>query len=255
MRYAVRGAENDGPTILFVHGWMGRFTFWDFNAPAIAKTNRTIAVDLPGYGASGAGRTNWTVAGYGDDIAHFIDALDLHDVVLVGHGMAGPIALRATSLVPGRVLGVIGVDTFQNVEFEFRRERMEPVFAAYESDFAGTCGQFVNAMFAAEADAFLKETVRAETCAGDPVLAVALLKDFAGWDHPGSMRAAGTKPIRAINGSYMATEIEINRKYAPDFDAVLVDGGGHFLFMERPEEFNTVLLRMIAELVGRGAGG
>lgn len=255
MSYAVRGAEHRGPTVLFVHGWMGRFTFWDINAPQVAKTYRTVAIDLPGHGSSGAGRSVWTVAGYGDDVAHLIEALDLHDVVLVGHSMGGPIALRTASLVPDRVLGVVGVDTFQNAEFEFRPEQMEPLFTALERDFPATCTRFVDAMFAPDADAFLRESARAEMCAGDPAIAVALLRDFLGWDHPESMRAAGTKPVRAINASTMATEIEINRKYAPDFDAVLMDDVGHFLYLERPDEFNTLLDRAIADIVGVGGGG
>jgi pimeloyl-ACP methyl ester carboxylesterase len=251
MRYAVRGAANDAPTILFVHGWMGRFTFFDLNAPTIAEAYRTIAIDLPGHGTSGAERADWTVAGFGDDLAHVVETLDLRDVVLVGHSMGGPVALRAASLVPDRVLGVIGIDTFQNVEFEFDPEPMEQILTAYEADFVGTCARFVDAMFAPGADGFVTEAVRADMCGGNPAIGIALLRDFMTWDHAATMSAAGAIPVRAINAATMPTEIDINRKYAPDFDAVLIDGVGHFLFLERPEEFNAVLDGMIEEL---GAG-
>jgi pimeloyl-ACP methyl ester carboxylesterase len=43
------------------------------------------------------------------------------------------------------------------------------------------------------------------------------------------------------------TEIEINRKYA-DFDAVLIEGVGHFLQLERPAEVNARLREVVAEL-------
>jgi pimeloyl-ACP methyl ester carboxylesterase len=62
-------------------------------------------------------------------------------------------------------------------------------------------------------------------------------------------------PVRAINASNVTTEVEINRKYAPDFDAVLMDGVGHFLYLERPDEFNALLDRTIADVVAVGGGG
>jgi pimeloyl-ACP methyl ester carboxylesterase len=44
------------------------------------------------------------------------------------------------------------------------------------------------------------------------------------------------------------TEIETNRKYG-DFDAILIDGVGHFMQLERPEAFNKELKVAIEELI------
>jgi pimeloyl-ACP methyl ester carboxylesterase len=49
----------------------------------------------------------------------------------------------------------------------------------------------------------------------------------------------------------MPTAIETNRKYA-DFDAVLMEGVGHYPQLERPEEFNRELLRVLEELSASG---
>jgi sigma-B regulation protein RsbQ len=59
-------------------------------------------------------------------------------------------------------------------------------------------------------------------------------------------------PIRAINAAApFPTRIEANRKYA-DFDAVLMEGVGHYPHMTRPEQFNPLLLEAIEGLLQTG---
>ncbi|NIP15292.1 MAG: alpha/beta hydrolase, partial [Gemmatimonadetes bacterium] len=57
-------------------------------------------------------------------------------------------------------------------------------------------------------------------------------------------------PIRAVNGDLYPTNVEGNRKYAPGFEAVIMEGVGHYPMLERPEEFNRHLAAAVAALVG-----
>ena len=36
-------------------------------------------------------------------------------IILVGHSMGGPVAIEAARLLKGRVVGIIGVDTFKSI--------------------------------------------------------------------------------------------------------------------------------------------
>lgn len=45
------------------------------------------------------------------------------------------------------------------------------------------------------------------------------------------------------------TAIEVNRKYA-DYDAVVLDGVGHYLMLERPQAFNELLATVLVEIDG-----
>ena len=56
---------------------------------------------------------------FGEDVAAVIRKLDLRRVILVGHSMGGPAILEAAALVPDRVIGLVPVDTFHDVEFTF----------------------------------------------------------------------------------------------------------------------------------------
>jgi pimeloyl-ACP methyl ester carboxylesterase len=246
MPYDITG---DGEvTVLLVHCWMCDRSFWDKQVPVLARHYRTIAVDLPGHGGATADRESWTVAQYGEDVAGLINGLNLSDVILVGHSMGGPVSLRAAALSGDRVRGIVAVDTLHDAEFEFSGEQIETFIKAFEADFVATCNQFVEQMFP-EADAREPmNRVQEASCHGSRSrTGIALMKDFGAIDMKRWFEDAGV-PIRAINAAQPnPTRTASNRKYA-EFDAVLMDGVGHYPHMTRPEEFNRLLLEAIAEL-------
>jgi pimeloyl-ACP methyl ester carboxylesterase len=246
MPYDVTG-EGD-VTVLLVHCWMCDRRFWDAQIPVLAERYRTLAVDLPGHGAATDERADWSVAAYGADVAAFIEDLDLSKVVLVGHSMGGPVALRAAALAGGRVLGIVAVDTLHDAEFVFPEEQMNVFIAAFEADYPATCRSFVEQMFPEANSEAARSRVQAASCgAGRAEIGIALMKDFGTIDMPAWFREAGV-PIRAINAAQPnPTQTATNRKYA-DFDVVLMEGVGHYPHMSRPDEFNPLLLDAIAGL-------
>ncbi len=242
--YTDRG---EGPAaIVFVHGWSCDRSYWEGTLETFAPDLRVVAIDLPGHGESGAGRTAWDVAGYGRDVAAVVTGLDLPHVVLVGHSMGGPVALEAARHLPGRVAGVIGVDTFHDLGRARERGRWDELVAAYEKDFVGTCRGFVESMFPEDADGATVARVRDDMCAAPPEIAVPLLRGFPDVDLASLSRALPA-PLAAVNGTLFPTNLESNRGIRPDFVLHLVEESGHFPMFERPETFRSRL----AEAVGR----
>ena len=247
MPYSVNG--NGDVTILLVHCWMCNRTFWSEQVPVLSRQYRTVAVDLPGHGEATSGREVWSVAGYGDDVAGLVKALDLTDVVFVGHSMGGPVSLRAAALVGERARGIVAVDTLHDAEFDFSGEQVESFIAAFEADFVGTCSNFVQTMFSEEGVDDIRDSVRNNSCSALRAdVGSALMRDFGTIDMPQWLADAGV-PIRAINAATPnVTRVETNRKYA-DFEVVLMDDVGHYLHMTRPDEFNPLLLEAIENIL------
>jgi non-heme chloroperoxidase len=79
-----------GPVVMFSHGWPLNSDAWDGQMLFLAQNGfRAVAHDRRGHGRSSQASSGNDMNGYADDLASVIDALDLKDVVLVGHSTGG----------------------------------------------------------------------------------------------------------------------------------------------------------------------
>ena len=82
--------SKDAQPIIFSHGWPLTADVWDAQLVFFANNGfRTIAHDRRSHGRSDQVWDNNNMDQYADDLADLIEALDLHDVILVGHSTGG----------------------------------------------------------------------------------------------------------------------------------------------------------------------
>lgn len=246
MAYVDRGAGD--PTLVFIHCGNCQMGIWKETLDAFAPTNRVVAMDLPGHGRSGANRQTWSMEGLGGDVAALVEHLQLRRSVLVGNSLGGPTALEAAKrLGPSRVLGVVAVDTLHNVEFVWPEENFNNMLASYRKDFSATCDAAMLQLVPQSAPQETKDRIARETCDNDRKAFLRLFETLRSYDQASAMRAVGV-PVRAINATLFPTAVEINRKYVPSFEVVLMQGVGHYPQVERPAEFQQHLRRLVSEL-------
>lgn len=92
-------------TFVLIHGGSFAASCWDFLLPHLDPS--TIAVDLPGRGSRPRPLEGLTIA---DSVAAVVDEIesrDLHDVVLVGHSMAGITMPGVAERVPERLAQLV----------------------------------------------------------------------------------------------------------------------------------------------------
>lgn len=79
-----------GQPILFSHGWPLTGDSWEGQMMFFSERGyRTIAHDRRGHGRSDRPGQGNDMDAYADDLARLIEALDLRDIVLVGHSTGG----------------------------------------------------------------------------------------------------------------------------------------------------------------------
>jgi non-heme chloroperoxidase len=79
-----------GQPVVFSHGWPLNADAWDDQLVLMASNGfRAIAHDRRGHGRSSQPWSGNELDTYADDLAELIEALDLHDVILVGHSTGG----------------------------------------------------------------------------------------------------------------------------------------------------------------------
>ncbi len=250
--YDVRGRGQT--TLVFVHCWSCDRSFWREQLDGFARDYRVVAVDLAGHGASGTARQHWTIQSLADDLRGLVEHLQLKRAVLIGHSMGGPVSLFATRGLPGRVIGVVGVDTLHNAEFKWPASEAQEFVTRFTADFPGTMTAAIRSMFPESADPAVLDWVTSKALAANQQAAIALLRDIASLDLREAF-AAVKVPIRCVNSAPQGergfpTALDLNKKYA-DYDAVLMEGVGHYPMLERPAEFNTHLRTALQEITAR----
>lgn len=246
IHYSVQGSGE--PALVFVHCWSCNRRLWDDQVSAFAKNHRVVTIDLPGHGDSGQGRKAWSIESYGEDVKTVVTKLNLRRVVLIGSSMGGPISLEAARRMPERVIGIVPVDTLHNVEDRLPADQLDSVLkqlrADYKTAVTGLLNQF---FFAPETPVAVKNRVIAETTSRPQEPALTILEAIFSYDSAPAMKEIKV-PIRAINSDLRPTSLEVNRKYAPQFDVVVMKGVGHYPMLENPARFNELLADILRKL-------
>ena len=87
--------QGSGQPVVFSHGWPLSSDAWQVELKVFADAGyRTIAHDRRGHGRSSKTYTGNDMDTYARDLAELVDALDLRDVVLVGHSTGGGEVVR-----------------------------------------------------------------------------------------------------------------------------------------------------------------
>ncbi|MCX6559240.1 MAG: alpha/beta hydrolase [Candidatus Aminicenantes bacterium] len=238
------------PALVFVHGWSCDRTYWRNQIAAFAPTHAVVTVDLAGHGESGADRTEWSIPAFGADVAAVVKREKLRRVVLVGHSMGGEVCLEAARLLPDRVLGIIGVDTFQDLGAVMSPDEIAQYLAPFRADFKAAAGFFVRAMFPWGTNPDLVESIVRDMSSAPPQVALAVFEALFAYVPARALRDVRV-PIRVINSDRIPTNVEGNRKLAASFEIQIMAGRGHFPQLEDSAGFNRLLEQTIAELSAR----
>ncbi|KAK6585226.1 hypothetical protein PZA11_001953 [Diplocarpon coronariae] len=94
-------------TALFIHGLGSSSCFYSTVIPSLSSRTRCVALDTPGSGLSELGTQEQNIETIADDAIALLDALDVEEVVVVGHSMGGIVASWLAAEYQARVKGVI----------------------------------------------------------------------------------------------------------------------------------------------------
>ncbi|MFZ2052577.1 MAG: alpha/beta hydrolase [Candidatus Aminicenantales bacterium] len=240
-------AGSGEPALLFIHGGLAERSFWDAQLRAFAGSHRTIALDLPGHGESGSNRKTWGMAEFGADVRAVVEAEELNKVVLIGNSLGGPVAIEAALLLPGKAGGVIGVDTFQSLDYKITSDEARQRAEDFRRDYSGSVKQMVRSLFHADADPAVVADAEKRMAHTPPEAAYAMFMSMAGYDVAASTSKLSV-PLRAINGDLYPTDVPGVRRIKADFEVVVLPHIGHYPMLECPEEFNRRLAEVVAGL-------
>ena len=253
VQYRVYGSGE--PALVLIHGWSCDSNYWREQVPEFKKKYTIITVDLAGHGGTDGNRADWTMARFGQDVATALAAIPNNQLVLVGHSMGGPVAIEAARLLKGRVIGIIGVDTFKTIGAPLpSKAQIDAVIKPFEADFIGHTRSLVSEhFFAPGADKALAGKIAYDMSLSSPKVGIPSLRAALEYDFAAPLEDVNV-PIVAINSDLGEPVNQARiRKVLPKFHAITLAGDGHFLMMEDPKRFNPALENEIEGLrIGAG---
>ncbi len=241
-------------TLLFIHGWCIDGMYWKNQVDYFSKSYHVFAIDLPGFGESKAERTNWTVEEYANDVTAFIDAMNLKNVVIIGHSMAGEIMLQTALTGNPKIAGIVGVDNFKTIDVEFTPEQMKQMtdfLPLLEKDFKNSAPVYADMMlFHPTTSQEVKDRVKTDFANSDPVIGYGTLICQMQYASADAQRLEQLHyRLYLINSDgYPTNETGLRNHCKAGFQVETISATGHYPMIEKPEAFNILLEKVLTEM-------
>jgi pimeloyl-ACP methyl ester carboxylesterase len=200
-----------GPPVVLLHGWPFDHAMWEAQAFAMASGGcRVITYDRRGFGQSSKPIDGYNFNRFVDDLKALLDALDLHDVTLVGFSMGAGEVVRYMSRHLGQRVTRFALVSAVTPSITKSKDNPE---GADEAKFDDICTriradrfayveQFVGQLF--DGSGVSRATVdwiKSQTESASRIAMLACVRAFAETDFTGDMAAAINLPALVIHGT------------------------------------------------------
>ena len=264
MHYAEAG---EGEPVILQHGWPQHWWAWRHQIPALAERYRVIVPDLRGYGWSDAPGSGYEKAQFGADVLALMNELGLEKVRFAGHDWGATAVFilglehpeRFTRLVP-----MSNVPPWRDgppppvllLFLTYQSLISSPILGAYamRNGLPGAMlkrGRGSGEWSEEELDVYDGPW----KLPGHDNAGVQTYRTFLTKELPAALAGAHagkrlTTPTTLIVGGKdllrRGLQPELYERKAASFRTVIVDGAGHWLMEEKPDEVTDLLIEALA---------
>jgi pimeloyl-ACP methyl ester carboxylesterase len=254
----IEAGDPDGPSVVFLHGMGARADRWLLNLHPVADAGfRALALDFPGHGFATKGAVpEYSVGGFAGFLLDALGALGIGEATLVGTSLGANVAGEVACREPARVRSLVLVGALG----------LLPVGPELAAAMAGSLGRQTREAIAEK----LRFVVGDQSIVtGSWIVEESMVNSSPGaQDGLGRLaeyvvsrldddlvgtRLAAVDPALSVQLVWGAIDrpvpLEIGQQASVRYGWPLrvIEGAGHVVYRERPEEFNRVLLGFLAE--------
>ncbi|WP_180990290.1 alpha/beta fold hydrolase [Streptomyces noursei] len=245
--------------LVLIHGWGADLHDWDATVERFRTRSRVIALDLRGHGSSGPSTSDYRPATLAADVVRLLDERGVAaPAVVVGHSLGAVVASVVAAEAGDRVAGLLVLDPAYGRP-EGHRDRVRPWLEQLRTDPTELAPDLVagsvDRTHHPELRAYLRDRVRRT----DPEVMRRTLADLhmpaeSFSSEPASSRylVRRTQPVLALNRDRSRARWEAGLLAGPPSRSLVWEDCGHFIHLEAPERFHTLLEQWLALLDGVG---
>jgi pimeloyl-ACP methyl ester carboxylesterase len=243
--YVDDAGRGDTP-LLFVHSLAGNTHHWEKQLEHVRRNGCGIAYDMRGHGKSDPPRDNdYSLEAGADDIQAVLDALGVDHAILVAHSMGAGVATVFAASRPERVAGLLLVDPVGD-------QRLAP----------DEMQQFLVALESAHYERFIRDYWR-QIIGPNEALQERLLEDLDNTPRAAVVGMLWALQRTNLSDCILAYDGPKKAVVTPHNDfpfslhnidpalqpPTVIEGTGHWLQLEKPEELNAILDRFADEVM------
>ena len=262
VRYQTEGSS--GPVLVLLHGIGRSLEDWESSISPLSQTHRVYTFDLPGFGRSNKPQRGYSFPYFAEVLEGFLDALELEQVTLLGSSLGGGVALEFAFTRPERVsrLVLVGSAGFgSEVTLGLRILTLRGVGELFSTPSPRLVRGTLEGVFYDENFITPKRKARELELARLPgaqtayISVARALGTFLGgvrapWVWSVLRRCGDLKiPTLIVWGAQdqilPVKHARVAQAHLPHAELKIFDPCGHFPQLERPEEFNALVLEFL----------
>jgi sigma-B regulation protein RsbQ len=241
--------------MLFAHGFGCDQNMWRFVTPAFADDYKIVLFDYVGSGKSDLAAYDAerysTLGGYASDVLDVCHALNLHDVIFVGHSVSGMVGVLAANREPEMFERLIMIGPSPRYINEapdyvggFERSDIEGLLETMDKNYIGWANFIAPAIMKNPEHPELAGELTASFCSTDPVIARRFAEATFFADNRSDLAAVGVPSLimqcsddiiaPSAVGEYLSREL-------PGSTLRHLRATGHCPHMSHPEETIAVM--------------
>ena len=260
INYKITGPENAKKTAVILQGWGTGMDLYDFAAGCINDSIRVVQFDFPGFGDSDEPKEPWRPSDYADFFCSFAEALNIRKAVLIGHSYGGRVIIRLAERddLPFEIEKIVLIDSAgimpERTPAQQRKVRRYKMMRSF------LMSKPVHAMFPEVIDYWMSQQGSDDYRNSSPMMKKCLVM-AVNEDQRDSLPKIKQETLLIWGDLDDATPLrdaEIMEKMIPDSALIVLEGTGHYSFLEKPQQFRGIIrsyLNADAEASGLADGG
>ncbi len=243
--YKITG-EGDRDAVI-LQGWGTNLSVYDSVASDICSDYRVIQLDLPGFGNSDEPREPWNVDAFADFFCKFMEALDIKQAMLIGHSYGGRVIIKLASRdsIPFEITRIILIDSAGVMpKRSLKQKLLTRKYKILKKIFANKAVYY---LFPELIDDWRSRQGSADYRNATPVMRNCLVM-AVNEDLTTLLPSIRQETLLIWGDKDTATPLsdaKIMEEKIPNAGLAVIEGTGHFSFLENPQMFRNIIREYI----------
>ena len=232
--------------VVFVHSLAGNTQQWSAQLSHIRTTRRAIALDLRGHGQSSSpGNDDYAIDSMAQDIQTVVDQLGIEKFILVGHSMGGSVVGAYAGAYPERVVGLLLVDPSGD-STQMPVEEVQQLLGALESEAYLSVVEGYWSQILTGSTETTEAKVMQDLRDTSKATVIGVFKELFKYNP--------AQAVERYDGPKLSVITSINEipfsvhNLVPNLLHKKITGTGHWLQLDKPEEFNRIMDNFLSSI-------